>query len=72
MSQYVFMCTFSLHRWLTALGLGAYIDNFHELGLISMHHLDDFSLEVGRKILPLYFIDSEWSLHDGILSAPRS
>lgn len=35
----------SVSGWLTTLGLGAYIDNFHELGLTSMNHLDDFSLE---------------------------
>lgn len=35
----------SVSSWLRLLGMGAYIDNFHELGLTSMHHLDDFSLD---------------------------
>ena len=43
-------CLFIFFRWLTLLGMGAYIDNFHELGLTSMHHLDDFSLDVSNII----------------------
>ena len=43
--------SFFYSRWLTSLGLGAYIDNFHELGLSQMHHLDDFSLEVSFTML---------------------
>ena len=41
---------FYLHRWLTAMGLSAYIDNFAEQNLISVLQLDDFSLDVSFEV----------------------
>ncbi|XP_052819431.1 tumor protein 63-like isoform X2 [Mya arenaria] len=35
----------SVSTWLNALGLGAYIDGFHEQNLYSLLQLDDFSLD---------------------------
>ncbi|XP_045162894.2 tumor protein 63 isoform X2 [Mercenaria mercenaria] len=35
----------SVDTWLNALGLGAYIDGFHEQNLYSLLQLDDFSLD---------------------------
>ncbi|KAL8571079.1 hypothetical protein ACOMHN_010540 [Nucella lapillus] len=35
----------TIASWLTGLGLSAYIDNFHQKGLVNLFQLDDFNLE---------------------------
>ena len=32
--------------WLGSLGLAAYVDNFHQQGLVNMYQLENFTLEV--------------------------
>ncbi|KAK7497948.1 hypothetical protein BaRGS_00010819 [Batillaria attramentaria] len=35
----------TIASWLTGLGLSAYIDNFHQKGLVNLYQLDDFRIE---------------------------
>ncbi|KAK3104458.1 hypothetical protein FSP39_002436 [Pinctada imbricata] len=40
----------SIATWLTSIGLSAYIDNFHQMNLVNMSQLDDFTIEDLQKM----------------------